>query len=267
MVERIGRILTNYFKFIGFWPSGHRSIQYKLYTTSMLLIFFIFYTTFKCLYLPLLKSVSEATYLSFVCLTEITLIVKILWLLYINDIVRLNQKFLERFVATTPNEERICDRNMQLFRKISISYLVLTNATSVLSFLVPLTAHTPTLPFLAWYPVDWQHQRPIYWAVYLYQVIGMIIQCNTLVCIEMYVVYLMIVVSTYLKVLAHRLAHIGVVRNEAVDREVAQSNDREILVAAIRCHKYIHWYDFRPQMSSSELIGFGDLFSRIQLCC
>lgn len=228
----------------------------------MLLIFFIFYTTFKCLYLPLLKSVSEATYLSFVCLTEITLIVKVLWLLYLNDIVRLNQEFLERFVAPTPYEKEIRDRNMQLFLKISISYLALTNTTSVLSFLVPLTADTPTLPFLAWYPVDWQHQRYIYWAVYLYQVIGMIIQCNTLICIEVYVVYLMIVVSTYLEVLAHRLARFGVLQNGADDQEMVQSNDREILVAAIRCHKYIHWYVFRPEKSGNELIlyEFGLIF-------
>lgn len=245
MVERIGRFLTNYFRFMGFWPSGNRSIQYKLYTTSMLLVFFIFYTTFKCLYLPLLKSVSEATYLSFVCLTEITLLVKVLWLLHLNDIVRFNHEFLERFVASTPDEKRICDRNAQLFLRMSISYLALTNITSVLSFLVPLSADTPTLPFLAWYPVDWQHQRHIYWAVYLYQVTGMIIQCNTLVCIEVYVVYLMIVVSTYLEVLAHRLTLIGTVQNAAVERKMGQSKDREMLVASIRCHKYIHWYVFR----------------------
>lgn len=239
MVKRIGRFLTHYFELIGFWPSENNSIQYKLYTIAVLLIFFIFYTTFKCLYLPHLKSVSEATVFSFVCLTEITLFVKILLFLYKNDIVRWNQEYMEEFVAMRSTEKTICQRDMRFFLKISISYVVLTNTTSLLSFLVPLTASKPTLPFIGWYPVDWEHQQSAYWIVYVYQVIGMIIQCNTLVSIEMYVVYLMMVVSMYLKVLALRLARIGSVQNATVERKMAISNDRDTLVAAIRCHKYI----------------------------
>lgn len=246
MVKRIGRFLTNYFELIGFWPSGNRSLRYKLYTVAVMLVFFIFYTTFKCLYLTELRNVSETTFFLFVCLTEITLIVKILWFLYQNDLVWLNQEYLERFETATPAEKRICDGNMQFFLKMSISYVVLTNTTSVLSFLVPLSVATPSLPFLAWYPLDWEHQPLFYWLVYLYQVIGMIIQCNTLVCIEMYVVYLMTVVSAYLKVLAHRLSRIGNIQNAAVEAKMMQSCDREMLVAAIECHNYIHRYVLSP---------------------
>lgn len=230
------------------WPSGNRTIFYKLYTATVLLIFFVCYTTFKCLYLSEVKSVSETTYLSFVSLTEMTLFVKILLFLHQNDIVRSNQEYLEKFVAVTSDEKEICERNMMFFWKMAISYGVLTNLTSFLSFLVPLTASEPSLPFLAWYPVDWQHQRHIYWMVYWYQVIGMLIQCNTLVCIEMYVVYLMITVSTYLEVLGHRLTLIGIVQS-------AQEIDTNTFVAAIRCHKYIHRFDSRISIATRQSIS------------
>lgn len=74
----------------------------------------------------------------------------------------------------------------------------------------------------------------------------MIIQCNTLVCIEMYIVYLMMVVSTYLEVLAHRLARIGYHGTAAVEMKTCDANDRDMLVAAIQCHKYIHRYRLLP---------------------
>lgn len=235
MVKRIGRFLTNYLELIGIWPSESPSLAYKLYRVTVLLIFFIFYTAFKCLYLMDLKSVREATFFLLVCLEELSLTVKVLGLLYQHDIAWLNQEFVEQFVATEPSEKQICVQNMRLFLRMAITYCVMTNITALLSFLVPLGATQPELPYLAWYPVDWQHDRHIYWLVYMYQVVGMLIQCNTLVCIEMYFVYLMTVVSTYLEVLAYRLERIADVRNVATT---------EVLVAVIQCHKYIHRYAF-----------------------
>lgn len=209
MIEKIGEHFVDYFKLLGFWLETKRLFSSKFHTITIFLIFFLIYTTFKCLYFTSLKDIRETTFFTFVCLSEVALVIKISIFLKRNESVRKNQIYLESFLLRSPEEQNICNNYMIEFKKIAFIYIILTNSTCILSFIVPLTLKEPTLCYLAWYPVDWQHDRRYYWMVYIYQMIGMIFQANTLICLELYTVYMLISTSTYLRVLDYRFRRIG----------------------------------------------------------
>lgn len=229
MIKNIGEHFVAFYKALGFWLVPKKSFPSRIYTVAMFLAFFLFYTTFKCSYFPMLKDLRETSFFTFVCLSEIALILKISTFLVRNESVRKNQSYLESFALYTPDEKRICASYMSQFKKIAFVYILLTNSTCILSFVVPLTIKEPTLCYLAWYPVDWQHERSYYWMVYIYQVVGMIFQANTVICLELYTVYMLIVTSAYLRVLDYRFRRIG----------FARGNSNQELIDGIKMHQWI----------------------------
>ncbi|XP_037041513.1 odorant receptor 94b-like [Bradysia coprophila] len=79
------------------------------------------------------------------------------------------------------------------------------NVTGVAAYVSALYTIPRQLPFRAWYPIDWRHDERRYWIVYTYQVVGMIMQANLNICIEIFPGYLMYMARVKMEVLSLRL--------------------------------------------------------------
>lgn len=197
------------FYWVGLWPSERPSLLYRCFANAFLAIFFLFYTSFKVIYAFTTTKMEEIVFCSFVSLTEVALCVKLLNMRYRMAIFQQHLNEMHAFKLESQEEVKLIDGRCRILTKMLFAYIGLVMVTGVFSYLVPFFLDEPTLPYLAWYPLDWYHSRPIYWTVYAYQVTGMIIQSHTLVCMEMYMVYLFVILSTQFDILSMRLKKIG----------------------------------------------------------
>lgn len=203
------RYLTNFFYLVGLWPSENSTIFYTIYNILFQSIFGLIYTTFKCIYFFKTDNMQDRVFCAFVSLAEIGLFVKIVNLALRNETVQANLNKIHDFKLESIDEKNFFMSRMKIFRIMLIAYISLTSLTGVFSYLVPFFADEPILPYLAWYPLDWYHNKTHYWIVYFYQVIGMIIATNMFVFLEMYTVYLFLALSTQIDILNNRLKKIG----------------------------------------------------------
>lgn len=242
-ITRYDTYFQRFFTLTGLWLPAQPSIIHKIYVLLIQIIFFNGYTAFKCMYVFELKTVGEASILTFVCLTEVALILKLFNFLAKNALVRENQRLIREFRFQNQTELEYFDAKLKTFRIISRAFFILTFATDFFSYIVPFFQNNePTLPYLSWYPWDWRHNRSTYWKIYAYQIIGMLVQSNTLVAMELYCVYFLMVLGAYLTILCNRLNAIGYDGEnsgvEAGARKIQDKNNHT-LIECIKTHHFL----------------------------
>lgn len=238
--------LTTSFYLVGLWPSEKSSIFYTIFGYVFQSIFFFFYTSFKCLYFFTTTEMQEIVFCAFVSLTEVALFVKNLNMHFRSHVFQNHLKRIEAFEMENDTEAKLLDGRLKILRKMLFAYIGLVMVTGAFSYSVPFFTDDTSLPYLAWYPVNWQNNSRTYWMVYAYQIIGMVIQSHTLVCMEMYTVYIFVVLSTQYDILSERLKKIGNVKNNGDDCIDIQNNNKNIkqnttacLISCIRNHREI----------------------------
>lgn len=237
--------LTTSFYFVGLWPSESPSIFYTIFGYAFQSVFFLFYTSFKCLYFFTTTNMQEIVFCAFVSLTEVALFVKILNMHFRTRVFQNHLKHIEAFSMENDDEVELLDGRLRILRKMLFAYIALVMVTGAFSYSVPFFSDETTLPYLAWYPVNWQTNNGIYWMVYAYQVTGMVIQSHILVCMEMYTVYIFVVLSTQFDIVSERLKKIGYggAQSGSIqtkgDLKYIDKNSRGSLINCIRNHRDI----------------------------
>lgn len=208
------RHITSILYLMGLWPT-HPSTStlswciYSLYTVAFQSIFIFAYVLFKCINFLYIDDLTVMTLAMFITLTELSLAVKIVNFYARHRTMQLCLRTVERIRFQNIEEEAIFDARMSFLQKIFVAFLVTANTTGVFSYLSPVFVVEPMLPYPGWYPLDWTNNRQHYWMVYAYQVLGMICQIQALVIIEVYFIFLMVVVSAQVEILGKRLERIG----------------------------------------------------------
>lgn len=225
------------------WPSENSSMLYRICGYVFQGMFFLFYTFFKCVYAFTTTSMEEIVLCSFVSLTEVALFVKVLNMRYRMQLFQTHLRELHNFVLESEEELALILGRCRILTKMLFAYIGLVMVTGVMSYSVPFFLEAPTLPYLGWYPFDWYHNRQIYWLIYAYQVTGMIIQSHTLVCMEMYMVYLFVILSTQFDILSLRLKNVGwneLCRDsEQMDVSDSEKRAKTKLINCVRAHRTI----------------------------
>lgn len=186
----------------------------------------------------------EIVFCSFVSLTEVALFVKVLNMRYRTNIFQQHLNDLHNFKLETDEEMALIRERLSVLSKMLFAYIGLVMVTGAMSYSVPFFVDETVLPYLAWYPVDWYHNPEIYWFLYAYQVTGMVIQSHILVCMEMYTVYIFVLLSTQLDIINGRLRATGWQQRADDDlnkREMTRKGDKTAaaLVQCIRAHKIV----------------------------
>lgn len=213
-INRLTRLLW----YMGLWPSVLSDkpkpsciswMAYTLYTIVFHTIFTFAYVAFKCINFISITDLTIITRALFITLTELSLTVKI-----VNFYIRFST--MKRCLQTVREIQLIDDEEEAIFvtrlgflNKIILAFLITANMTGLFSYLSPVLVSEPMLPYPGWYPLDWMNSHRDYWIVYAYQVLGMFFQIQTLVILEIYFIYLMVIVSTQMELLARRLNRIG----------------------------------------------------------
>lgn len=130
-------------------------------------------------------------------------------------------KSVNDFVIETEHETEFLQNRMEPFQKLALFYYILPNVCGINAYLKPLFAAKTELPFLGWYPLDWKNNSLDYWITYVYQVVGILIEINLNVTMELFPSYLMYMLSTQMEILGMRLERIS---TSTCDNDVLAQN-------------------------------------------
>lgn len=246
------RPLTHILYLMGLWPAPQATPPptpthlYTLYTICFQATFTFAYVLFKCINFLHITDLTIITRAMFITLTELSLAVKIINFYFRQRTLSDCLRCVEQIQLNDESERSIFVGRLAFLRRIFWAFLVTANTTGVFSYLSPVlvTDGEPMLPYPGWYPLDWMHSRRAYWMVYGYQVVGMFCQIQALVIIEVYFIYLMVVVSAQVEVLARRLERIGYEREEEQqdDGNAGDKNDEKAkrsLKECVRVHRKV----------------------------
>lgn len=240
-LRRPVRPLTRALHWMGLWPderpttSRLHAIAYTVYAVAFQLLLTVAYDAFKCINFLYMTDLTVITRAMFICLTELSLAVKIGNFWYrVRELQRLDVS--NGIELRGAGERRIMRRALTFLRRIVVWFMVTANTTGVFSYLSPVLVAEVMLPYPGWYPLDWEHSRRDYWLLWSYQVLGMFCQIQALVIIEVYFIYLMVVASAQLDVLASRLEAIGGGGGGGGKLVVSGRQMEEELVNCIRAH-------------------------------
>lgn len=233
--------LTQFLHIMGLWPkpaavNSQRCgdwLPYTVYAIAFQLVFTLAYDGFKCINFLHMTDLGEITRAMFICLTELSLAVKI-------ANFRLRMATVQAFLTDIEHGVRPRDAHetaimmgaLAFLRSVIVWFLVTANTTGVFSYLSPVLVAEPMLPYPGWYPLlDWEHSRRDYWLLWTYQVLGMFFQIQALVIIEVFFIYLMVLASAQLDVLGSRIERIG--------PEVSAATMERELVECMRAHALV----------------------------
>lgn len=194
-----------------------------------------------------LSDLAESTYMS---LTELALLLKIANFIIRNRNMQNLLVTVQRFQLETDSERYWLQQKINGFFKLLIYYYICVNLSATYSSTSVLFANGQLLPFRAWYPIDWKQNTNYYYAIYVYQVIGMAITSNLNVTIELFPIFLLYAVSVKMEILGKRLecfADIGSVKQRMRNtRAVAgtgskmhmdSKTEKALLIYLINCIK------------------------------
>lgn len=236
------RFIRQSYYWAGLWPSASPSLVYLVFGYVFQSVFFFCYTSFKCIYAFTTRNMEEIVLCSFVSLTEVALCVKVLNMHFRMRVIQQHLHEIHSFQLETTEEATLVDGRCRTLTKMLFAYIGLVMVTGFFSYSVPFFLDEPTLPYLGWYPLDWYHNRSLYWLVYSYQVAGMIIQSHILVCMEMYTVYMFVMLSSQFDILCMRLKKIGWNNTGAEDTKaghISNATANAKLIDCIAAHRTI----------------------------
>lgn len=136
------------------------------------------------------------------------------------------------FRLQNDDENNLVADRLKSYLKLWLGYYVMINVTGLAAYVSALYSTPLQLPFRAWYPIDWRHDKRQYWMAYTYQVVGMIMLANLNICIEIFPGYLMYMARLKMDILSLRLE-----RNYSSAREQLKSVG--YLVDSIKLHQHI----------------------------
>lgn len=201
----ISKILVFHFKMLGLWAPEQFSLFYFIYSTFLYSIFSIIYVLCMLINIFLLTDTKEATHSLCMTLTCVALLFKTMNFHLFNRDIQNNLKIISNFQLQNSEEINLVANRLRKYRNMWLFYYLMINATGLAGYLSVLSAHPRQLPFRAWYPFDWQHDEKSYWIVYTFQVLGMVVQANMNVAIEIFPGFFIYMAQVKMDILSMRL--------------------------------------------------------------
>lgn len=207
--SKLTKVLVFCFFICGLWskfqPNTMASTLYYIVSYSMHFTLSFCYTGFMVVGLMFISDVNQITLSICVTFTCVAYVAKILNFYWHNAGMKTCLKRVNDFVLDNENELQFLQNRMKPFRKLSLFYYIIPNVCGITAYLKPIFATKTELPFLGWYPLDWENNSMDYWIMYVYQVVGILIEINLNVTMELFPSYLMYMVSIQMEILGMRL--------------------------------------------------------------
>lgn len=245
--SKLSKVLVFYFFSFGLWskyePATITSTLYNLISYTMHFTLSFCYTGFLVLGLLFISDVNQVTLSICVTFTCVAYVAKILNFYWNNAGMKKCFKSVNDFVLESEHESQFLKKRMEPFRHLALFYYIIPNICGITAYLKPLVASETELPFLGWYPLDWKNNSMDYWLTYVYQVIGIFIEINLNVTMELFPSYLMYMLSTQMEILGMRLEGMTTSTND-IER-LAQnisiiSNEQQEIVRKLVKHLRLH---------------------------
>lgn len=205
------------FNVCGVWPKKLPqllSVLYNLYFLIILVTFIFLYDLSLIIYIFYLEDVQEATNNLCMSLTLITLFGKVLNFKYYLSKIQNLLHIGEEFELENEDEILFVDQRISFYKKLIIFLYMSANIAGSAVYVGAFMSTEVRLPFLGWYPFDWQSNYKTFVLLYVYQVVGMIIQCNLNVSMDLFSAYLMHVGSIKLEIVGKRLEKLGTIQKQ-----------------------------------------------------
>lgn len=228
----ISKILVFHVKVLGLWAPENFSLLYFIYSTLLYLLFTVIYVFCMFVNFFFLTDVKETTHSLYMSLTCVALLFKTMNFLWFNRDMHTNLQLVNNFELHTVEEIHLTANRLRSYKNLWLAYYLMINITGLAAYISALYAVPRQLPFRAWYPFDWRHDDKIYWSTYVYQVVGMIVQANLNITMEIFPGFLIYMARLKMDILKMRL-----------ERNHQNINDQQKsvvhLVDSIKLHQHI----------------------------
>lgn len=228
----ISKILVFHFKMLGLWTPENFSLFYSIYASLLYFIFTIIYVLCMLMNLLFITNVEETTHSLYMTLTCVALFFKTVNFMWYGRDMQNHLKTVDNFELQNKDEIQFVSKRLRSYRNLWLVYYLMINTTGLAAYISALYTTPRQLPFRAWYPFDWRHDEDMYWIAYTYQVVGMIVQANLNICIEIFPGYLMYMAQVKMVILCSRLE-----RNNTDLKE--QRNTVDYLIDLVKLHQQI----------------------------
>lgn len=211
--RKLSKVFVFYFCILGLWSKFKAktiaSTLYYFYSYTMHFTLSFCYTGFMVVGLLFISDVNEITLAMCVTFTCVAYVAKISNFYWNNTGMKECLKIVGDFELETEFESEFLEKRMDPFQKLALFYYIIPNICGITAYLKPTFATKTELPFLGWYPLDWKNDSMNYWLTYVYQVIGILIEINLNVTMELFPSYLMYMLSIQMEILGMRLENIS----------------------------------------------------------
>lgn len=243
----INRVLVFHLRVLGLWFPEKFSLLYIIYAVLLYIIFSLIYVSCMCanfFFITSETSVSDMTESMLMTLEYVALLFKSVNFFWYNRDMQNNLKIVNTFQLQNDDEVNFVKNRMRVFRNLWFVYYSIINVSASAGYQSTLFRQPRTLPFKAWYPFDWQHNEQSYWIIYAFQVLGMVVQSNMNIIIEIFPSYLMYVDNLKMEILGMRLRGIAknLKGNSIKDIDIKQEEQQKSiddLVNCIKLHQHI----------------------------
>lgn len=227
------------FNVCGLWPSklsGWLAMLYNFYSLTIIVVFLFVYDLSLTVYIFFIEDVQEATNSLCMSLTLITLFGKVLnFKIFSRRIQRLLNS-VEEFRLENDQETLLAEQRISFYNKLILFLYISANGAGSAIYSGTILSSEVRLPFLAWFPIDWKSNYTAYVSLYIYQVIGMTIQSNLNVTMDLFSAYLMHVASIKLEILGRRLENLSKFKEQGqFNLQVDEKTEAEHMAALVKC--------------------------------
>lgn len=267
----ISRILVFHLRMLGIWLPEKFSTLYFVYSALLYIICSFTYVVCMCLNFLFLTTISDTTHSIYMTFTCVALLFKTTNFLWYNRDMKNNCKIINDFQLLNDDEVNFVRQRMRTYWNIWLSVYTMINATIVAAFVSAVISIPKQLPFRAYYPMDWQHNERNYWIVYTYQVVGMVVQANLNIVVEVFPGFLIYMVSVKMDILSKRLRRIGknLKKSSVQHIDSSRAEQRKSIIDLMDCIKlHQHIANFIGQIEDNFSIAYFVQFclSGIVIC-
>lgn len=238
-IKRTTTFLSSYLFLLGLWKPYKKpawiQIVYSTYSTIFLTIFSIIYTASLVCDIFYITDFNYLANRLFMSLTELALVFKVVNFYFNTRDLQEILHGIKEYRIKSIEEENTINFREKIFRYTMGVYYTFPNLTCITLSIVPLYNGAKGLVFSACTPgFDWKCNRQDYWAVYIYQAVGIMLTGNLNVTIDTYHYYLLHMFSAHINIYGHRLSSIKVENGDSAEKI------RSVLIKRMHAHQRLN---------------------------
>ncbi|KAG4074200.1 hypothetical protein HA402_015503 [Bradysia odoriphaga] len=146
-------------------------------------------------------------------------------------------KRVHDFQLLDPEEKDFANNQLRIFFIFTVSYALICNLTITFVSWHVMWLKEPELPFVGWYPFDWEHNNRDFWIVQSIQFYGMFYAVNVNIACELFPCYFLTVIGCQLELLGMRLQKLNAEFSEKNRKSSAMIE--KLIDSHVRTHYYI----------------------------